>query len=158
MIFAKVFCDIRECGWRPGGHTTTDCWKKPSRPVVTIYTTSLVGRFHPFIGHEGPQGEQRYSCTLFLTTALEGGEGSVSGPGRNLPPGKTQYTLYRRLGGPQDRSEQVRKISPHQDSISGPSSPQAVAIPTELSGPHNQFNINNSTFCPHSVFMCQVWF
>jgi len=29
-----------------------------------------------------------------------------------LPPGKIRYPLYRRLGGPQDRSEQVRKISP----------------------------------------------
>jgi len=29
-----------------------------------------------------------------------------------LPPGKTRYPLYRRLGGPQCRSERVRKISP----------------------------------------------
>jgi hypothetical protein len=29
-----------------------------------------------------------------------------------LPPGKTWYQLYRRLGGPQSRSGQVRKISP----------------------------------------------
>jgi len=29
-----------------------------------------------------------------------------------LPPGKARYTLYRRLGGPQGRSGQVRKISP----------------------------------------------
>jgi len=28
-----------------------------------------------------------------------------------LPPGKTRYPLYRRLGGPQSRSGQVRKIS-----------------------------------------------
>ena len=28
-----------------------------------------------------------------------------------LPPGKTRYTLYRRLGGPQGRSGLVRKIS-----------------------------------------------
>jgi hypothetical protein len=28
-----------------------------------------------------------------------------------LPPGKTRYPLYRRLGGPQGRSERVRKIS-----------------------------------------------
>ena len=28
-----------------------------------------------------------------------------------LTPGKTQYPLYRRLGGPQGRSGQVRKIS-----------------------------------------------
>jgi hypothetical protein len=33
-------------------------------------------------------------------------------PGRFLPPGKTQYPLYRRLGGPQGRFRQVRKISP----------------------------------------------
>jgi hypothetical protein len=29
-----------------------------------------------------------------------------------LPPGKTRYPFYRRLGGPQDRSGRVRKISP----------------------------------------------
>ena len=29
-----------------------------------------------------------------------------------LPPGKTRYPLYSRLGGPQDRSGPVRKISP----------------------------------------------
>jgi hypothetical protein len=29
-----------------------------------------------------------------------------------LSPGDTRYPFYRRLGGPQDRSEQVRKISP----------------------------------------------
>ena len=47
-----------------------------------------------------------------MTTALEGGEGSASLPGRSLPSGKTRYPLYRRLGGPQGRSGQVRKISP----------------------------------------------
>ena len=47
-----------------------------------------------------------------MTTALEGGEGSESLPGRSLPPGKTRYPFYRRVGGPQDRSGQVRKISP----------------------------------------------
>jgi hypothetical protein len=30
----------------------------------------------------------------------------------NLPPGKIRYPMYRRLGGPQSRSGQVRKISP----------------------------------------------
>jgi len=35
-----------------------------------------------------------------MTTALEGGEGSASHPGRSLPPGKIRYPLYRRLGGP----------------------------------------------------------
>ena len=40
------------------------------------------------------------------------GEGSASRPGRTLPTGKTRYPFYRRLGGPQGRSGQVRKISP----------------------------------------------
>jgi hypothetical protein len=52
-----------------------------------------------------------YSSTLSWPKALEGGEGSASRPGRFLPPGKTRYLLYRRLGGPQGRSGQVRKIS-----------------------------------------------
>jgi hypothetical protein len=47
-----------------------------------------------------------------LTSPLEGCEGSASRPGRTLPPGKTRYPFYRRLGGPQGRSGQVRKISP----------------------------------------------
>ena len=29
-----------------------------------------------------------------------------------LPPGKSRYALYKRLGGPQGRSGRVRKISP----------------------------------------------
>ena len=40
------------------------------------------------------------------------GEGAASRSGRSLPPGKARYPLYMRLGGPQGRSGQVRKISP----------------------------------------------
>jgi hypothetical protein len=50
----------------------------------------------------------------FMTTTLEGGEGSASRPGRYLPPGKIRYPLYRRLRGLQGPSGQVRKISPHR--------------------------------------------
>jgi len=57
--------------------------------------------------HRGSRGIA-YS---FVTTALGGGEGSASRPGRSLPPGKTRYPLYRTLGGPQGWSGQVRKIS-----------------------------------------------
>jgi hypothetical protein len=53
-----------------------------------------------------------YSSTLFLISALEGNEGSASRPRRNLPTGKTQYPFYSRLGGPQGRCGQVRKMSP----------------------------------------------
>ena len=47
-----------------------------------------------------------------MTTALEGGEGSASRRCRSLPSGKTRYPLYRRLGGPQGRSGQLRTVSP----------------------------------------------
>ena len=52
-----------------------------------------------------------YSSTLSLTSALDGVGGQRHAPAA-LPPGKTRYPLYRRLGGPQGRSGQVRKISP----------------------------------------------
>ena len=39
-----------------------------------------------------------------MTAALEGGEWSAARPGRTLPPGKTRYPFYRRLGWPQGRS------------------------------------------------------
>ena len=77
-------------------------------PIIVVDSRQV----SPFHRPQGPYGEQRYSCTLFLTSALEGGEESASRPARTLPPGKTRYPLYRRLGGPQGRSGQVQKISP----------------------------------------------
>ena len=49
-----------------------------------------------------------------MTTALEGGEWSAAGPGRNLPPRKTRYQLYRRLGGPQGQSGRAEKFGPQE--------------------------------------------
>ena len=46
-----------------------------------------------------------------MTTALEGGEWSAARSGRTLPPGKTRYPLYRRLGGPQGRSERAENLA-----------------------------------------------
>ena len=66
------------------------------------------GKVHPRTGHEDPEGEQMYSCTLPSTWALDGVSGQYQGPAA-LPPGKTGY---RRLRGAQDRSGRVRKISP----------------------------------------------
>jgi hypothetical protein len=67
--------------------------------------------------HRGSRG----TALPFLDHAIRRGEGSASRLGRSLPPEKTRYPLYRRLGGPQGRSGQVPKISPHRDSIPGPS-------------------------------------
>jgi hypothetical protein len=66
---------------------------------LVIFSFEIVLSITLFKGHEG-------------TSALEGGEGTASRPGRFIPPGKTRYPLYRRLAGPQGRSGYVRKISP----------------------------------------------
>jgi len=58
--------------------------------------------------HRGSRG----IALLFLDHGTRRGEGLASRPDRSLPPGKTRYPLYRRLGGPQGRLGQVRKISP----------------------------------------------
>jgi len=47
-----------------------------------------------------------------MTAALEGGEWSAERPGRTLPPGKTRYQFYRRLGGPQGRSGRAENLVP----------------------------------------------
>ena len=52
-----------------------------------------------------------YTSTLSLISALGGMGGQRHAPSA-LPPGKTRYPLYRRMGGPQGRSGRVRKISP----------------------------------------------
>ena len=62
-------------------------------------------------GHGGPEGEQRYSCTLSLTSAIDGVGDQCHDPA-TLTPGKTRYPLYMRLGRPQGRSGWARKLSP----------------------------------------------
>ena len=47
-----------------------------------------------------------------MTEALEGGEWSATRPVRTLPPGKSQYPFYRRLGGPQGRSGRAENLVP----------------------------------------------
>jgi len=47
-----------------------------------------------------------------MTAALEGGEWSAARPGHTLPPGKTRYPMYRRLGGSQGRSRRAENLVP----------------------------------------------
>ena len=60
------------------------------------------------MAHRGSRG----TALLFLDHRTRRGWGVSITPRPLLCPGKTQYPLYRRLGGPQGRSGQVRKISP----------------------------------------------
>jgi len=86
-----------------------------------------------------------YHCARALTSALDACGWLTSCP--NFPtPGRTQYPLYMALGGPQGRSEQVRKISTPQGfdlrtlqpshaelcRMTGPSSVPALLRPVVL--------------------------
>jgi hypothetical protein len=67
--------------------------------------------------HEVPEVGQRYSSTLSLTPALDGGGWLTPRPGR-FNHGKVPVPIlqYRRLGGPRDQSGRVRNISPPPNS------------------------------------------
>jgi hypothetical protein len=70
------------------------------------------GKFRPRTGHEGPEMEYKCSSTLSLISEQDGGGWSAPSPGHTTPGKETRYPLYRRLGGPQSGSGQVRKFSP----------------------------------------------
>ena len=82
-----------------------------SASLIIAIKTKGKGKGHPRTGHEDPEGEQRYSSTLSLTSALDGVGGQRHAPAA-LPPGMTRYPLYRTLGRPQGRSGRMLKISP----------------------------------------------
>ena len=80
--------------------------------TLHIVCLKYKGKFHSIIFHEGTEVEWRYSSTLSLTSALDGGGWSTPCLGRFIPGEETRYPLYGRLGGPQDQSGRVWKISP----------------------------------------------
>jgi rRNA maturation protein Nop10 len=91
---------------------------------MTIFNQSRSGKnFHSTTGHEGSDGESRYSSTLSLISALDGGEWLNPHPGRFTPGNEPRYPLYRRLDRPQGRSGQVQKISPPPEFDPRPARP-----------------------------------
>jgi hypothetical protein len=89
------------------------------------------GEFRPGRGYEGPQGGvEAYLCSFFNLGARWGSV--VNATRRPLYPWEGDSS-YRRLGGPQDRSGQVRKISPPQEFDPRTVRPVASRFP----GPHS---------------------
>ena len=82
-----------------------DSQKKCVRACVRAYVGYIYIYIYTFTGYEDPEGKQMSSSTLSSISVLDG-EGSQRHAPRN-----TCYPLLRRLGGPQSRSGQVRKIS-----------------------------------------------
>jgi hypothetical protein len=69
------------------------------------------GKVHPRTSHEGPHGEEKFSCTSSLTSAQDGRGWSTLHPGHFVSGEETRYPLCSKLGGTQSRYGRVRKIS-----------------------------------------------
>ena len=81
------------------------------------------GKIHPITDHVGPEGEQRYSCTLPSTSAVDWGW-VVNATPRQIYPKERPGTHC--IGGwvdPRVGLDGCAKSRPHRDSIPGPSSP-----------------------------------
>jgi len=89
-----------------------------------------------------------------MTAALEGGEWSVARPGRNLPPVKSRYPFYRKLGGPQGRSGRAENLVP-TGIRSRPVQPVAQSL-YRLSYPAHNNNNNNTVSYTYKVHFLVV--
>jgi len=69
----------------------------------------VIGTMIPLKARCGPENAQRYSS---MTAELEGGEWSAARPGHTVPPRKTRYPFYRRVGGPQGRYGRAENLVP----------------------------------------------
>jgi hypothetical protein len=70
------------------------------------------GKVHLMKGHEGPEEEQRCSCTLSVTSMVDGSGWLAPRLESFIRGTKTRYSGYRCLGWRQGLSGRVRKILP----------------------------------------------
>jgi hypothetical protein len=68
---------VKQCGHPNLFHSVN------THRVLTAY--KYKGKAHPITGHEAPEGEQRCSYTLSLTSALDGVGGQLYAPGALTP-------------------------------------------------------------------------
>ena len=99
-------------------------------PIILSYYNIKV---RPITGHEVPKGEQRYSFTLSLTSALDGVVGQRHAPAALPPENRAGRHCIGCRVGPRAGLDGCGKSRPHLDPIPGPCSLQQVAIPTTLS-------------------------
>jgi hypothetical protein len=95
-IFSSPFSLLNNLFSVPGHEQTINNNQTPVSLVVVVVVVVVEaiiiiiiikgkGKPHPRTGHQGPEGEYRYSSTFSLTSALNGGEWSTPRPGRSTP-------------------------------------------------------------------------
>ena len=81
-------------------------------PEKLTFNKESKAKVFPLQARLCPRGCVELQLYSSMTTALEAGEWSAARLGRTLPPGKTRYPLYRKLGGPQGRSGWAENLDP----------------------------------------------
>ena len=73
-----------------------------------------------------------------------------------LPPGKTRYPLYRKLGGSQGRSGQAENLVPTGIRSRTVQPGSSFAIPTEVPGPRVYIHIYIACYTGCSATVCVI--
>ena len=132
----------------------------PRSNTTTTHTLALLDRNKgkgtvKFTLEQATEAQRGVDVQLYsLTSALDGADGQRHAPA-TLPSGKRPGTHC--IGGWVGTKAGLvgcGKSRPHRDSISGPSSPQQVAIPTELSRP----TLDKSTRTNWKCGLCNLIF
>ena len=97
-------------------------YRKCSRPMLTNIghcncmgkkvKCTLVQGMRLCTGRKAHRGSRGIALPFLDHGTRRGWGVSVTPPGRSLPPGKTRYLLYRRLGGPQGRFGRTENLAP----------------------------------------------
>jgi len=87
-------------------------WAIPAHKITQNINNMVIkvkwSRYRPDVAQRVGRG----IALLFHDCGTRRGEWSAARPGRTLPPGKTLYPFYRRLGGPQGRSGRAENLVP----------------------------------------------
>jgi hypothetical protein len=90
---------------------------------------------------DGPGIESRWGAWLSAFVQTGHGVGGQRHAPAALPPGKTRHPLHKRLGGPQGRSRQVRKITP----------PTGIRSPDR---PARSQSLHRLRYPTHNLYIC----
>ena len=116
-----IFYKAVQC--QPPNQQAMGCLPRGKAASQEVIDTPPSTKGHPITGHEGPEGEQRYTPTLPSTPALDGGW-VVNATPRPLYPRERPGT--RCTGGwvgPRAVLDRYGKPRPRRESIPGSSSP-----------------------------------
>ena len=127
-----------------------------------IYIKVKCPRYRPV----WPRGWVEVQLYSSMTATLEGGEWSAGRPSRTLPPGKTRYPFYRRLGEPQGwsggRKISSRTVQPVAQSLYRLSYPRYLYIATNIQRDFKQTSLEckgdgtGLGFCQWQDIECSV--